>query len=78
MMWRQAVSLKSTSVPILQAWWLLTKASFLVLFAQFVDISTKEAPVSQKSLIVYIASQKDLMNPENVMMLLSPLSFSRK
>lgn len=75
-MWRQAVSLKSTSVPILQAWWLLTKASFLVLFAQFVDISTKEAPVSQKSLIVYIASQKDLMNPENVMMLLSPLSFS--
>lgn len=77
-MWRQAVSLKSTSVPILQAWWLLTKASFLVLFAQFVDISTKEAPVSQKSLIVYIASQKDLMNPENVMMLLSPLSFSRK
>lgn len=76
MMWRQAVSLKSTSVPILQAWWLLTKASFLVLFAQFVDISTKEAPVSQKSLIVYIASQKDLMNPENVMMLLSPLSFS--
>lgn len=77
-MWRQAVSLKSTSVPILQAWWVLTKASFLVLFAQFVDISTKEAPVSQKSLIVYIASQKDLMNPENVMMLLSPLSFSRK
>lgn len=77
-MWRQAVSLKSTSVPILQAWWLLTKASFLVLFAQFVDISTKEAPVSQKSLIVYIASQKDLMNPDNVMMLLSPLSFSRK
>lgn len=75
---RQAVSLKSTSVPILQAWWVLTKASFLVLFAQFVDISTKEAPVSQKSLIVYIASQKDLMNPENVMMLLSPLSFSRK
>lgn len=77
-MGRQAVSLKSTSVPILQAWWLLTKASFLVLFAQFVDITTKEAPVSQKSLIVYIASQKDLMNPENVMMLLSPLSFSRK
>lgn len=77
-MGRQAVSLKSTSVPILQAWWLLTKASFLVLFAQFVDISTKEAPVSQKSLIVYIASQKDLMNPENLMMLLSPLSFSRK
>ena len=77
-MWRHAVSLKHTSVPILQAWWLLTKASILDLFAQFVDISTEEAPVSQKSLIVCITLQKDLMNPENVMMLLSPPSFSRK
>ena len=77
-MWRQAVSLKSTSVPILQAWWVLTEASFLDLFAQFVDIFIKEVPVSQKFLIVYITSQKNLMNPENVMTLLSPPSFSRK